>query len=119
MDHAVIFVAMNLTSYPEILDDTSYTVNISTNISLTISCSGNDDPVVSVPNNTLADIMSITPSPSDSSDATFVHDIDEATDRYSMTIIANLHNDSGADKIDVIVMPEKGMNITGNLCVIK
>ena len=117
MDYAVIFVAINLTSYPMMLNGTHYVVDIFINISLIISALNDGDPVVRVPNNTLTNNVSTASSLSDLSDATFVHIINETSDGYSMTIIINLHNNSGANEVNITVMPEEGDNITGNLCI--
>ena len=117
VDYAVLFVAIDLISNPVILNDTHYVVGIFINISLIISALNDDDPVVRVLNNALINNISVTSSPSILSDATFVHDINETSDRYNMTIIINLHNDSGADEVEVTVMSENGKNMTGNLCI--
>ena len=118
MDYAVIFVAINLASFPKILNDTHYMVNISinaTDIPLAISALNQEDPKVMAPN----DIVSMTQSPSDSSDATFVmQNSNEAIDRYNIIIIIDLHDNSGADKVNVTVMSEEGMIMTGNLCIV-
>ena len=117
VDYAVLFVAIDLISNPVILNDTHYVVGIFINISLIISALNDGDPVVRVPNNALINNISVTSSPSILSDATFVHDMNKTSDRYNMTIIINLHNDSGAVEVEVTVMSENGMNMTGNLCI--
>jgi len=118
VDYAVIFVAINLASFPIIIDNFQYMVNISinaTNVPVTISATNEDDPEVMVPNNNI----SMRQSPSNSSDATFVmHNSNEISDTYNMTIIIGLHNNSGADTVNVTVMSEEGMDITGKLSII-
>ena len=77
-----------------------------------ISSDGMNDPIVTVVNGDSN--LSISESSSNDTDSTMVMPPNGTATMYDMTVISTIHTDSKADMVEVIVIPDKGMNMTGS-----